>query len=117
MKKVLASSLAVSILASFSVASVSSAFPQNATQGAPQSAPAQSAVITGKVVETMDSAGYTYVCLEKDGKKTWVAVPQMKVKKGQTMSFKPGMEMVNFESKTLKRKFDKVIFSEGPVKK
>jgi hypothetical protein len=23
--------------------------------------------------------------------------------------------MVNFESKTLKRKFDKIIFSEGPI--
>jgi len=31
------------------------------------------------------------------------------------MSFKPGIEMINFESKTLKRKFDKIIFSEGPI--
>lgn len=73
--------------------------------------------LTGKVVETMNSAGYTYVCLEKGGKKTWIAVPEMKVTKGQTMSFQPGAEMVNFESKTLKRKFDKIIFSAGPAAK
>ncbi len=68
---------------------------------------------SGKVVDTMDSAGYTYVQLEQAGKKTWVAVPQMKVKKGQTMTFQPGMVMENFESKTLKRKFDRIIFSGG----
>lgn len=103
MKKFLVLSLAVSILLSLSAVNFSYAGPQ-------------SAAITGKVVETMDAAGYTYVCLEKDGQKTWVAVPQMKVKKGQTMSFNPGSEMVNFESKTLKRKFDRIIFSDGPVK-
>ncbi len=72
--------------------------------------------ISGKVVETMDSGRYTYVCLEKGGKKTWLAVPQMKVVKGKTMSFQPGVVMENFESKTLKRKFDKIIFSAGPAK-
>jgi hypothetical protein len=71
--------------------------------------------ISGNVVETMDSAGYTYVLLENKGKKTWVAVPQMKVTKGKAMTFRPGMEMKNFESKTLKRKFDTIIFSDGPV--
>ena len=71
--------------------------------------------ISGNVVETMDSGGYTYVQLENKGKKTWVAVPQMKVTKGKTMTFRPGMEMKNFESKTLKRKFDTIIFSDGPV--
>lgn len=71
--------------------------------------------LSGRVVETMDSGGYTYVCLEKSGKKTWLAVPKMKIIVGQNMSFKPGIVMVNFESKTLKRKFDKIIFSEGPI--
>ncbi|TAL23339.1 MAG: hypothetical protein EPN94_09590 [Nitrospirae bacterium] len=72
--------------------------------------------LSGKVVETMDSAGYTYVCLEKKGKKTWVAVPQIKVTKGKNMSFQPGMEMTNFKSKTLNRTFDRIIFSGGAIK-
>lgn len=74
------------------------------------------ASLSGKVVETMNSGGYTYVNLENNGKKTWVAVPEMKVTKGQKMSFQPGIEMINFESKTLKRKFDKIYFSTGPAK-
>jgi len=39
----------------------------------------------------------------------------MKVVVGQNMSFKPGLEMVNFESKNLNRKFDKIIFPQGPI--
>lgn len=83
------------------------------TYAFPQSAPP----LSGKVVETMNSGGYTYIHLEKDGKKTWVAVPQMKVAKGQNISLSPGIEMKDFESKTLKRKFKKIYFSTGPATK
>ena len=69
--------------------------------------------LTGKVVETMDSGGYTYVQIENNGKKTWVAVPKTKVVKGQNISFAPGAEMRNFQSKTLNRTFDSIIFSGG----
>jgi hypothetical protein len=76
---------------------------------------AAASALSGKVVETMDSGGYTYVLLEKDGEKTWAAVPQMKVRKGQMLSLRPGMEMENFTSKTLNRTFKKIIFSSGPA--
>jgi hypothetical protein len=69
--------------------------------------------LAGKVVESMDSGGYTYVNIEKNGKKTWVAIPQMKVTAGQDISFKPGMAMNNFKSKTLNRTFETIVFSGG----
>ena len=73
-------------------------------------------LLTGKVAETMNSGGYSYVLLEqKSGEKIWIATQEMKVVKGQSISFKPGQEMAGFESKTLKRTFDKIIFSEGPA--
>jgi len=71
--------------------------------------------LTGKVVETMDSGGYTYVQIENNGKKTWVAVPKTKVVLGQDITLSPGNEMRNFESKSLKRKFDSIIFSGGVI--
>ena len=71
--------------------------------------------LTGKVVESMDSGGYTYVQIENNGKKTWVAVPKTKVVVGQDITLSPGNEMKNFESKTLKRKFDSIIFSGGVI--
>ncbi len=69
--------------------------------------------LSGKVVETMTSGGYTYALIEKDSIKTWVAVPQTKIVKGQTITFLPGAEMTNFHSKTLNRTFRKIIFSGG----
>ncbi|ODS34171.1 MAG: hypothetical protein SCARUB_00647 [Candidatus Scalindua rubra] len=71
--------------------------------------------LSGKVVEMMNSGGYTYVYIEKDGKKTWVVVPEMKVSVGQEISLQPGIEMANFTSKTLNRTFEKIIFSIGPI--
>lgn len=81
----------------------------------PGPAPAASEPISGKVVESMDSGGYTYVLLKEDGRKTWVAVPSMKVKTGEDMVFQPGNRMMNFNSKTLNRTFDSIIFSPGPL--
>ncbi len=71
--------------------------------------------LSGKVVETMNSGGYTYVYIEKDGKKTWVAVPRIEVAIGQDISFHPGMVMNNFTSKTLKRTFETIVFSRGAI--
>lgn len=71
--------------------------------------------ISGKVVETMNAAGYTYICVEKNKMQTWVAVPEMKVTVGSKMSFQPGSVMPNFTSKTLNRTFDSIVFSPGPV--
>ncbi len=69
--------------------------------------------LSGKVAETMNSGGYTYVSLEKNGKKTWVAIPETKVTVGQEVSCQPGMEMKNFTSKTLNRTFESIMFSGG----
>lgn len=73
--------------------------------------------LSGKVVESMNSGGYSYVAIEKDGKKKWVAVPQIKVSIEQDISFRPGMVMNNFESKTLKRTFESIVFSSGVIGK
>ena len=97
------------------------AAPQKSTAPAPKTPPSVTAAkedasaLSGKVVETMNAGGYTYVCLEKSGKKTWVAVPEMKVTVGQNMSFLPGQEMANFASKSLNRTFDTIVFSGGPA--
>ena len=73
--------------------------------------------LSGKVVESINSGGYSYVAIEKDGKKKWVAVPQIKISIGQDISFQPGMVMNNFKSKTLKRTFESIVFSSGVIGK
>jgi hypothetical protein len=76
-------------------------------------APAANDSLSGKIVETMNAGGYTYVCLENSGKKTWVAMPMTQVKVGQQVSCQPGAVMKNFTSPTLKRTFETIIFSAG----
>jgi len=73
--------------------------------------------LSGKVVESMDAGGYTYICLEKDGKKTWAAVPTTKVTVGEELELMPGAEMGPFTSKSLNRTFDQLIFSGGTLSK
>ncbi|GJQ49877.1 exported protein [Candidatus Kuenenia stuttgartiensis] len=69
--------------------------------------------LAGKIAETMNSGGYTYLCIDDYGKKTWVAIPETTVSVGQEVVLQPGFEMTGFESKTLNRTFDKIIFSNG----
>ena len=71
--------------------------------------------IKGKIVETMNSGGYTYVNLEKNGKMTWVAAAETRVKVGQEASCASGMKMDNFTSKTLKRTFESILFCNAPL--
>ncbi len=116
-KTVLQITLACAVTASAAFAAPDKTAPAKGPQHAP-SVMAESADapgLSGKVVETMNAGGYTYVCLEKSGKKTWVAVPQMKVAVGQEMTFAPGAVMTNFSSKTLNRTFDSIVFSTGPM--
>ena len=86
---------------------------QPSMQGAASPALKEDTALSGKVVETMNSGGYTYVFIEKNGQKTWVAIPTTPVKVGQEITLKPGMEMKNFTSKTLNRLFESIIFSGG----
>jgi len=69
--------------------------------------------LTGTVLETMDSGGYTYLQLDTGAAKPWIAIPQGKVAVGDTISCQPGMVMKNFSSKTLNRTFDSIVFSSG----
>ena len=78
-------------------------------------APVKKDVLSGKVAETMNSGGYTYILLDKEGEKIWVAVPEMQVSVGEEVVLKSGTEMVNFTSRTLNRTFERVILSTGPV--
>jgi len=83
----------------------------NATIPAP--APESEGPLTGKVLQTINSGGYTYIELrEKSGKKIWLAVSSTEIPVGSQQTFNPGMVMRGFESKTLKRTFDEIYFTE-----
>jgi len=72
----------------------------------------------GKVLQTQDAGSYTYVKIEENGQKLWVAfmkeaLTKERVKIGDAIEFPDSPPMVNFQSKELKKTFDKVIFAAG----
>lgn len=88
-----------------------------ATQGMPAGHPpagggskAAAAGLSGTVLETIDSGGYTYLKLKTAEGESWAAVKQAKVVPGSSVTIVGGMPMDGFESKTLNRKFDRIVF-------
>jgi hypothetical protein len=73
-------------------------------------APGAPSGTSGKVVETMNSGGYTYVQVDDGSKKIWAAAPEFKVAAGDMVIVPDGMPMEHFESKTLGRTFDLIYF-------
>jgi len=73
-------------------------------------APGTATRFSGKVVETMNSGGYTYVRVDDGTKKTWAAAPPFTVSVGDRVAVPDGLPMENFESKTLGRTFDVIYF-------
>lgn len=65
---------------------------------------------SGKVIETMNAAGYSYVQVDTGQEKFWAAAPEVNVKVGDSVAVPEGMPMPDYESKTLGRKFDMVYF-------
>ena len=74
----------------------------NATAGMPSN--------EGKVLSTLDAPGYTYMELANTEKRFWIAAPTTRVKVGDRVRFEQSLVMKNFNSKTLNRTFDQVIF-------
>ena len=67
-------------------------------------------MITGKVVETIDSGGYTYVRVNNGTEDVWAAGPLSKLKVGDRISFPLEMPMDNFTSESLEKTFTKIYF-------
>jgi hypothetical protein len=68
------------------------------------------AVAQGKVVETMNAGGYTYVQVDTGSDKIWAAAPECVVKVGDEIAVPEGTPMRNYHSKTLDRNFELVYF-------
>lgn len=79
-----------------------SAAPMPAASGASQ--------LAGKVLETIDAGGYTYVRMETGAGEQWAAVRETKLTIGQNVVIDAEMTMEKFESKTLNRTFDSIVF-------
>jgi hypothetical protein len=67
--------------------------------------------VSGTVVESHDASGFTYVLLDHGKSKEWYVLGPLGVKKGEKLEVETRMVAEKFESKSLKRTFDKVTFA------
>src|SRR6266568_5829491 len=65
------------------------------------------------VISTFDEDGYTYANFEENQVTSWVAVLQTPLKAGDAIEFPDSQPIINFQSKTLNKPFDKIIFAAG----
>ncbi|TNC96333.1 MAG: nucleic acid binding, OB-fold, tRNA/helicase-type [Gallionellaceae bacterium] len=70
----------------------------------------ESAVLEGKVIEVLNVEGFTYLRLDTRQGKVWAAVIKGEVKTGDAVTLDNVSVMNNFESKSLKRTFDQILF-------
>lgn len=68
------------------------------------------ATVQGEVLEVRDAAPYTYLRLKTGAGETWAAITAAPVKKGEQVTIANASVMENFESKSLKKTFDKIVF-------
>ena len=80
-----------------------------AAWSAAQPAPAET-VLNGEVLEVKDVESYSYLRLKTSEGETWAAVGRAPLKKGAKVTIENVMVMTNFESKSLKQTFPKIVF-------
>lgn len=73
-------------------------------------ATAFAAPLTGEVLEVRDAAPYTYLRLKTADGEAWAAVSAAAVRKGTRVTIDNPLVMQDFESKSLNKTFDKIVF-------
>jgi hypothetical protein len=91
------------------VGSGGGAAPMDAMHGGALTKPAGEP-ISGTVLETLDSGGFTYVRFSTAKGERWAAIGQVALPRGATITIAPTMVGDRFVSQPLKRTFDNLIF-------
>ncbi len=76
----------------------------------PAAVPPVATVVKGEVLEVKDVDSYTYLRLKTRDGETWAAVGKSPVRKGAEVTIENVMVMKNFESKSLKKTFQTIVF-------
>jgi hypothetical protein len=82
---------------------------QSTSNSTPAANAAQSNFHKVVVQEVLQTSQYTYLRSHENGQDTWVAVPSMQAKAGDTYYYEGGLQMTKFESKELNRTFESII--------
>ena len=68
---------------------------------------------SGTVTEMIPAGQYTYLHVTRDGKGTWLAIPNRDVPVGTEIQYAEGAMMRDFHSRSLNRTFEELLFLGG----
>lgn len=105
--------LLVIFLSSFVTSGCTDFFNESKSKNQPRSETIQGPPLTGKVVNAMRGGGYTYMHLENDGEKFWVASSVINVKRNDVVRWEDATVMNNFTSYALNKRFDEIQFVQA----
>jgi len=66
-----------------------------------------------QIIESLNVGNYTYINVNENKEKYWMAISKAPVTVGETYYYDGGSVMKNFESKELGKTFDLITFAEG----
>jgi hypothetical protein len=84
--------------------------PETGTMNSHASAASVTARVSGTVLESMDTAGYTYVRVDTDDGEMWAAANRFAVEVGDRVTFPLETPMRDFHSESLGRDFPLIYF-------
>jgi hypothetical protein len=106
--RLLAATMTVSLL--LPLAGCSKSADDAAAENPALATPVPAGMVRGTVLETMDSAGYTYAFIDTGQDQRWIAAVETPVQVNDVVQTDQGMAMTGFTSKTLDRTFNVVYF-------
>jgi hypothetical protein len=77
--------------------------------------PAYQLTNTGTVLAVIDSKMYTYLQVSSATGAVWLAAYKNDIAKGDTVRYSKGVVMRNFQSKSIERTFDTIIFVDSVI--
>jgi hypothetical protein len=77
--------------------------------------PAYQLTNTGTVLEVIDSEMYTYLQVSSEAGAIWLATYKTDIAKGDTVRYSKGVVMRNFQSQSIKRTFDTIMFVDSVI--
>ena len=69
-----------------------------------------------QVIDKISAGGYNYLQVSENKNEYWIAVPTMEIEVGETVYFSKFMVMEEFNSPTIDRTFDEILFVEDARK-
>ena len=67
----------------------------------------------GMVLESQSAAGYSFLRVQREDGQIWIASLTTAAEAGQTVAWTQGIVMQNFDSPTLGRTFESILFVDG----